>query len=175
MRPRLRDISRRRGPTAGPFRGESARADCEPCVLAERHLAAGGGDPVRQDQVCAFRMTRLEERLTGIFFQMSGAEGFQPRGSGRWYVRGSDTYRSQIHNDVLSLRSQSKSCVTRTHTRACAQRWQKTIDTRIRTLFTYSGKEIGPFQRRICLDRSPGTAARILLSIGFKVRGTGSA
>ena len=58
MRPRLRDIPRhrRRGPeaaAAGPFRreGERHREVGEPRVLAERHLAAGGADSVRQDQV----------------------------------------------------------------------------------------------------------------------------
>ena len=60
MRPRLRDIPRhrRREPekaaaAAGPFRreGERDREVGEPRVLAERHLAAGGADSVRQDQV----------------------------------------------------------------------------------------------------------------------------
>ena len=59
MRPRLRDIPRRRwrGPeeaaAAGPSRreGERDREVGEPRVLAERHLAAGGADSVRQDQV----------------------------------------------------------------------------------------------------------------------------
>ena len=58
MRPRLRDIPRhrRREPeaaAAGPFQreGERDREVGEPRVLAERHLAAGGADSVRQDQV----------------------------------------------------------------------------------------------------------------------------
>ena len=60
MRPRLRDIPDRRGGrgTAGPFlrlweaaAGQRARPVGEPRVFAERHLAAGGADPVRQDQV----------------------------------------------------------------------------------------------------------------------------
>ena len=48
MRPRLRDSPDGRGHS----RAEAAAREVgEPRVLAERRLAAGGADPVRQDQV----------------------------------------------------------------------------------------------------------------------------
>lgn len=125
-------------------------------MFAEWHLAAGGADSVRQDQVggeFAF-LERVNVKPYRKLFQMSDAEVIQPRRGGRWYA----------HTRPLN---KSKGCVHLPPGWVGRGRFTQfsTIHEKKQILFQYP----------ICLVRSPGTVARIQHFIGFKVRRTGCA